>query len=256
MQPSPVKSAQKPSRVLFFGRENCAHSKKALNSLFTYGFDVTYVESRERGEDLSNEIMEWRGDYILCFRSLFIVPKEILARAAVAAINFHPGPPEYPGSGCVNFALYENSEFFGVTAHIMSEEVDQGDILRVLRFPVLNEDSLTSLLRKTHQILLDLFNEVIAGLSKEGHIYVDRSTRGARNEKWAAKARKIADLEKLQVVKADVSEDELSRIIRATHLDNFPVQVEIHGFFFALVPPESNPPKTRNPLKKTSRKEI
>ena len=38
--------------------------------------------------------------------------------------------PKYPGSGCINWALYDNAEDFGVTAHLMTK-VDDGPIIKV-----------------------------------------------------------------------------------------------------------------------------
>ena len=76
------------------------------------GFDVTYVQSKHRGERLPEDIQCWDGDYIVCFRSLFILPDSLLKKARIAAINFHTAPPEYPGSGCINFALYDEVDVF------------------------------------------------------------------------------------------------------------------------------------------------
>ena len=45
------------------------------------------------------------------------------------AINFHPGPPEFRGIGCANFALLKNSKYYGSTAHVMEAKVDSGPIL-------------------------------------------------------------------------------------------------------------------------------
>ena len=84
--------------VLFFGRSKCEASEEVLSHLLRCGFNVTYVKSKHRGEQLPEDIGWWDGDYILCFRSLFFLPKGLLEKARVAAINFHPAPPEYPGS--------------------------------------------------------------------------------------------------------------------------------------------------------------
>src|SRR5438309_8525630 len=53
---------------------------------------------------------EWSG--VLSFVSPWIVPRALLSRARVA-LNFHPGPVEYPGIGCYNFALYEGATTYG-----------------------------------------------------------------------------------------------------------------------------------------------
>ena len=71
----------------------------------------------------------------LSFQNYFIIPRSLLLRSSLA-INFHPGPPDYPGSGMINWALYDQCESFGVTAHLMNEKVDNGKILKVKRFKI------------------------------------------------------------------------------------------------------------------------
>jgi methionyl-tRNA formyltransferase len=71
---------------------------------------------------LPENIEWWRDDYIFCFRGYFLLPKSLLDRASVAAINFHPAPAKYPGSGCLNWALYDNANTYGTTAHLMNEK--------------------------------------------------------------------------------------------------------------------------------------
>ena len=115
------KKANTKLRVLFFGRHDCQYSQKSLEHIRRLDFDVESILSKNRNEKLPEDIGWWQGDYIICFRSYFLIPKSLLDRAKVAAINFHPGSVEYPGSGCLNWALYDNAEVYGVTAHIMNE---------------------------------------------------------------------------------------------------------------------------------------
>ena len=98
-----------------------------------------------------------KGDYIICFRSLSVLPKSLLKKASIAAVNY-PGPPEYPGSGCINFALYDEVNEYGVTAHIMNSKVDNGDILEVKRFKINMNTNLKEALLK---LTMSYFNFVI-----------------------------------------------------------------------------------------------
>ena len=70
------------------------------------------------------------------------------------AINFHPGPIDYPGSGSVNLALYNDENIFGVTSHIINEEIDSGRVIDYIKFEINKKDNVTTLLNKTHEILL------------------------------------------------------------------------------------------------------
>lgn len=228
------KSNKSGARVLFFGRANCSATEKLLSKFGQYGFELTFVTSSQRGERLSEDVCRWEGEYIICFRSLFILPKLLLDRAYVAAINFHPAPPEYPGSGCINFALYDEVTEYGVTAHIMNEHVDNGEILEVRRFPIMPHDSLPTVLDRTHAELFSLCSDFITGIYFEGENFLKKRLVISKAETWEGKARLLKELSALKKINKNVSEKELRRIIRATYIEGFPPSVELHGFKFFL----------------------
>ncbi len=222
-------------QILFFGRDECEGSERLLNQILRDGFDVTYVKSSHaRGEKLPKEIHEWVGDYIICFRTLFILPDSLLKKAKVAAINFHPGPPEYPGSGCINFALYDQVSDFGVTAHLMTKKVDNGKILEVRRFPIEKSENLSSVLERTHAELHSLCSDFIAALSAEGESFIALKALECADIHWVGQARFIRELDKLQIIHEGITQEELERIIRATYIDGFPPKIRVHGYKFSL----------------------
>ncbi|MCP5088472.1 MAG: hypothetical protein GY952_16910 [Rhodobacteraceae bacterium] len=202
-------------------------------------FDITFVESKARGEQLPGELSQWRGDFILCYRSLFILPQPLLENTRIAAINFHPAPPEYPGSGCLNFALYDESEQYGVTAHIMNEKIDNGPILEARRFPIAKADTVDTLLAKTHKIMLEQFCDFIHGLASGGEAFVVNCRDKSRHETWNGDARTMRELEAMQVIDKDVSKTELNRVARATYTKLYPPKVIIHGYEFFLAGPKA-----------------
>lgn len=223
-----------PARVLFFGRAGCEGTSKLRALMAASGFDVSYIESAGFGEAMPPEAEDWAGDYIFCYRSYFILRAPLIARAEVAAINFHPGPPEYPGSGCLNFALYEDAAAYGVTAHLINEKVDNGAILKVTRFAVQPEDTVPSLLARSHAALQGLALEVVSGIAAEGRGYVAACLAAAEEEAWRGEARKMRELTALQRITPEIGEAELSRRIRAAHTRGHPLHLEIHGKRFVL----------------------
>jgi methionyl-tRNA formyltransferase len=225
-------------KVLFFGRKKCNQSKKALLFLKSLNFIVTYIESSSRSEKIPKITYEWKGDYIFCFRSLFILPENIINRAKIAAINFHPGPPEYPGSGCINFALFEESKKYGVTAHLMNESIDSGEILSCKRFPIIKNDNLESLLTRTHKELFILFTSFISNLDRVGHEYINELKNKNKKEKWSGKARRIKELNSLQIIDKDTNREDLEKIIRATYTKEFPPKIILYGYEFLLSKPD------------------
>ena len=230
-------SSEPPIRVLFLGRSQCDATDKALAHLKRLGFEITFVKSKGRGEGLPEDIGHWEGEYILCFRSLFLLRKYLLDKAKIAAVNFHPAPPEYPGSGCLNFALYDGAKEYGVTAHLMNEKIDNGQILECRRFPILKNDGVDSLLERTHLKLLDLFFDVTTGIGTAGKEYIDALLSRSKHESWRGLARRMSELEKLQTVPMNISEEELARVIRATFTESFPPRIVLHGYVFELKSP-------------------
>ena len=227
--------------MLFFGRNECDATLKARLHLEKLGFCINFVSSNVRGEPLPKGTDYWSGDYIFCFRSLFILPKYLIDRARIASINFHPAPTEYPGSGCLNFALYDNADNYGVTAHLMNEKVDNGKILECRRFPIVKSDTVDSLLARTHLELLELFYDVTAGIRIHGVKYIEEKLLESAHEHWNGEARKLSELNKLKIINIHATKHEMERVIRATYTELYPPKVILHGFEFFLKKPIGHP---------------
>ena len=221
-------------KILFFGRTRCSATSNLLEELIRRDFNVKYVESKCRLQKIPNFVFKWEGDYILCFRSLFILPKEILKKPKYASINFHPGPPEYRGSGCINFALYDNCKIYGVTAHLMDSKIDNGKILEVKRFKINSNDNLETLLSKTHKALYELCLNFISKITEEGNKFIETKLSQKIKEKWSGKVRLIEEVNILQEISLNVNKKELNRIIRATYIKDYPPKIVLHGQEFFL----------------------
>ncbi|NQY81581.1 MAG: hypothetical protein HRT36_00705 [Alphaproteobacteria bacterium] len=233
-------SSHQSPRVLFFGRKKCEGTKKALSHLLTLGFEVDLLLSERMGESLSEDISWWSGEYIFCFRSYFILPKYLFKKAQIAAINFHPAPAEYPGSGCLNFALYENSTQYGVTAHLINEKVDNGAIVRCQRFTIHENDTINSLLTRTHHHLLGLFFDITSGIAIDGMEFIQQELDASKGDKWRGEAKKMSELNSLKKIDSSITKEELRRRVRAAHTDEYPLILKINGYKFTLASIESD----------------
>ena len=219
-------------RVLFFGRKNCEFTKKLIIYLKNLSLDLEIVlSSNSRNQKLPNKLTNWSGDLIISFRNLYILPKILLEKPKIGAINFHPAPPEYPGSGGINFALYENKKTFGITVHLMSEKVDSGEILDVLYFPILEKDNVDTLLKKTHIELFKVTKEFINSIQREKSKYI-LDKLGKSKFVWSNTKRLIKSVDELSVMSCDISKDEMHRRIRAFHTNDFPISININGSKF------------------------
>src|SRR5579871_1958469 len=95
---------------------------------------VLTIETAEQLSALSGDVLA--RSRLIAFATPVIVPKSILDRIGYGAVNFHPGPPSYPGWAPAHFALYDQAGEFGATAHLMVEKVDAGPIVDLTLFPI------------------------------------------------------------------------------------------------------------------------
>ncbi|MGA2585588.1 MAG: formyltransferase family protein [Candidatus Aminicenantales bacterium] len=80
-------------------------------------------------------------------------------------VNFHPGPlPEFQGRNLAFNAILNDAMTFGATVHYMDKEFDTGEIIEVVRFPILPSDTAGDLVQKAHNALVCLFKKQIPRL--------------------------------------------------------------------------------------------
>lgn len=214
--------------LLFLGKAEDPDSSRAL-AFCERNFATVVKCLGGWGDPFPREAQEWRGDYILSYLSRWIVPDKLLERAKVAAINFHPASPEYPGIGCNNFALYENAREYGVTCHHMVAKVDTGPIIAVRRFPIHPDDDVAALLKRTYAAQIALFLEIAQLLAEDQPLPVS-------NETWARPPFTRQQFNELFVIRPDMSKDEIARRVRAVSYGQFRPYVELAGFRFEYKP--------------------
>jgi methionyl-tRNA formyltransferase len=212
--------------ILFLGKRDDENSVQAERFLRAHFATVT-AACGEWGEALPAQVREWTGDYIVSYLSRWIIPAPVLKKASRAALNFHPAPPEYPGVGCLNFALYDGASFYGVTCHHMAPSVDTGRIIAVRRFPLLAGDDVALLLERTHQHLLTLFYEIVS------EIAVSHSLPECA-ESWKRRPYTRMELDHLARIEPEMPREEVARRVRATAFGKWRPSVTVAGFRFEL----------------------
>jgi len=212
--------------VLFLAKEKpFAREAAELLRLHMSGADIFFGGL---ADPFPPSALEQHYDYVISYISPWIVPQQVLEHARIAAINFHPGPPEYPGIGCTNFALYNGAQLFGVTVHHMKAQVDSGAIIMVDRFPILPHDTVFSLSQRCYasiaMVFARLFPILLAGQS------LPQST-----EQWTRSPYTRRELDALCRITKDMSDEEVRRRIRATRYPGMPgAYIEIAGEQFHL----------------------
>jgi methionyl-tRNA formyltransferase len=216
------------SSLLFLGKADdpdCARALEFCQNIFS---SVAFCLGKW-GDPLPADIRAWEGDYIISYLSRWVVPEELLDRAKIAAINFHPASPEYPGIGCNNFALYENAKEYGVTCHHMARKVDTGRIIAVRRFPMYPEDDIESILNRTYENQMALFFEIV-------QIMADGKELPISPETWTRPPFSRKQFNELFIITPNMSADEVRRRIRAISYKHWQPYMEIHGYRFEYKP--------------------
>jgi len=211
----------KDQSILLLGKGNDEYSHKAIAWLRAYGLKVeAYVGKRTHNFPLKNDGRSW--DWVISYLSPWVIPDWLLARAKKAAINFHPGPPEYPGIGCTNFAIYNEEKIFGITCHHMISHVDSGAIIEVKRFPIYPSDNVFELTKRCYIHIFELFKEIVMIIQKDCSL-------PSSAEQWKRKAYTRSELDALCVIRPDMSETEIQRRLKATTFPGMPGAYVILG---------------------------
>jgi methionyl-tRNA formyltransferase len=198
----------KELRVLFLSKKDNEYARRAAEFVATH-FDKPFIFSGDRKEPLPPEVLAWKGDLMISFISSWVYPQLLLNNAGYAAINFHPGSPEYPGTGCTNFAIYNGEKEYGVTCHHMKSAVDSGAIIAVKRFPLKQADTVYEVTQHCYHLIEEMFYEIM-------NCILQGKTLPSSPEKWQRKPYTRKELNELCEIRPDMSAEEIERRIKAT----------------------------------------
>ena len=214
------------TKVLFLGKKDDLYCEKAF-SIVKETFPNTISYLAEWGDEWPKELNDWEGDIVISYLSRWIIPQKVLSSAKKMAINYHPAPPEYPGVGCTNFALYNDESTYGCTCHHMDSTVDTGEIIKVARFEVEESDTVETLLLKTYEHQFELFKETFELIKNDTKIEPS-------NESWKRKPYTRKELNELSKITLGMDRDEVKRRVRATNYRNFKPTIEVEDLVFEL----------------------
>ena len=193
-------------------------------------FDACDVFFGKMNEPLPEKLTKNYYDILISYTSPWIVPLKVLERTKKWNINFHPGPPEYPGIGCFNFALFNEAKQFGTTAHIMQQKVDTGKIIGVNRFAINKYETVKSLSDKTYDYQLLLYKKILEFIVLNNELPLC-------TENWKRNPYKRKELEKLATINPSMIKDEINERIRVTYYPGKPAPfIEVFGHRFEYNP--------------------
>lgn len=147
--------------ILLTGEVEALHFTEFLHQLKPE-LKILHASSKLELETICNELSEddLTQTRLVAFCINVIVPKGVLAKMPGPSYNFHPGPPEYPGSHSAHFAFHDKKVSYGVTFHEMTEEVDEGQIISTQNFGIASCDSVAEIETRAYANLIELFKNL------------------------------------------------------------------------------------------------
>lgn len=211
-------------KILFIGKKGDEMAIQAADYLIKK-FPESILIFGSRGEPKPEAFENWEGDFVFSYLSQWILPEDLLSRAKVAAINWHPGPPEYPGIGCSNFAHYNDEKQFGITCHHMLARVDTGKIIEVRRFDREKDESVFSMTQKCYKLIYASFCSIIDCIAEGKEVPISK-------EEWKRKPYTRKELDALSEINPQMPANEIAKRIAATTYDKPWAFVDIKGYKF------------------------
>lgn len=99
------------------------------------GVQYNFAFNRTMFEDILKNDKRNTPSMLLSFGTGVIVKQEELDRFGLR-VNIHPATPAYPGLHPHAFAWADGVKRYGVTVHLMTAHIDEGDILMMEEFEV------------------------------------------------------------------------------------------------------------------------
>lgn len=170
---------------------------------------------------------------VLSVLNRIILPPSLLQALDEPAYNIHPGPPEFPGVAPEAFALYAGAASFGVTAHRMTERVDDGAIVALLRFPIPPDTGRMALAAAAGRAVWQMFGQMVPRLVRQPAPLAPLAQR------WGGRPATSADYARACTFVPTVSAGEIERRVRAFG-DGSAGQfhIDLHGRRFVHTAPQ------------------
>lgn len=138
------------------------------------------VTSIKSDADYRTVMAERPFDYLFAITHLSILPDDVISLPKRGAINFHDGPlPRYAGLYTPAWALIHREPRYGITWHLMTPGVDEGDILKQREFDVAPQETSLTINTRCFEIGIDTFAELTGELAAgtEQRTVQDRAQR-------------------------------------------------------------------------------
>jgi methionyl-tRNA formyltransferase len=130
--------------------------------------DIPVVHTEKKKENYIKVLEEYMPEIAICKAFGEIIPKEFLDYPEYGCINIHFSVlPKYRGAVPIQKAILEGDKETGISIMLMSEGLDEGDILKIFREEIREDDTNITLrqrlVKRTTEVLIPTLKDWIAG---------------------------------------------------------------------------------------------
>ena len=199
-------------------------------------FKYLFLERKTNNKFLYQILKKNKFDYLISYRNPKILTKKMLGFAKKNNINFHPSPPKYRGVGGFNLAILNADREYGATAHLMSDKLDNGIIIDLIKFNISDQIDLSQLINKTRKLQFLQIKKLLNYLMlKDLNIKSLKVRNKKKKFKWAKKIFYLNDLENLYKIDLEnIKKEKISIRIRATLIDGFSPEIICGNYKFTV----------------------
>jgi methionyl-tRNA formyltransferase len=124
--------------------------------------DIPVFHTEKQKERYEEALEIFKPELIVCKAFGEILPKFFIDFPKYKSINIHFSVlPKYRGAVPIQKAILEGERETGISIMIMSEGMDEGDILKIFKEPILDDDTNLSLRKRLVKISADVLGDVL-----------------------------------------------------------------------------------------------
>ncbi len=129
---------------------------------------VPVIRTTGKSADLATFVKRCAPDLLWVADYRYLLPREIVALAKHGAVNLHPSLlPAYRGRASINWAILRGETEFGLTAHVVDEGMDTGDIVGQRAYRLDRTQDVGDALSTLYPIYEELTGEVLRDFQRE-----------------------------------------------------------------------------------------
>ncbi len=130
--------------------------------------NIPVVHTEKKKENYIKVLEEYKPEIVVCKAFGEIIPKEFLDYPKYGCVNIHFSIlPKYRGAVPIQKAILEGERETGISIMLMSEGMDEGDVLKIFKEEIRKDDTNITLrerlVKKTTEVLIPTLKDWIEG---------------------------------------------------------------------------------------------